>query len=250
MPPPAVDTQRCVDAATAEPGGRGAIAALLEAQFHHMGRDVQHPAGNLLHRLGFTRQRPPSGLRTGTSRYVLSDGPVLVAIWPFALCIGDRRGAALLPRRGRASWWPVASQPDCFTARQMAAARAGCVACPAPLVGRAFLWLAGYEQAVDDLVGTAHREPAERSARAGPGDGYALQAAWRTHAGGLGEGRIRQNAARPTRHRRPGVAATPGPGDASAATRPASTTTASSCARRTITTTDDERNDRCPRSAR
>jgi hypothetical protein len=113
-------------------------------------------------------------------------GPTLVAIWPFALCIGDRRGAALLPRRGRASWWPLASQPDCFTARELSAVRAGCTACPEPLVHRALLWLAEYEQTVDGLVGTTHREPAEAGARARPGEGYALHASWRTHAEALG----------------------------------------------------------------
>lgn len=182
---PVVDARRCAAEATARPGARPAIARLLEAQFHHMGRDVGHPDGNVLTRIGFRRQRAPEGLRTGVTRYVLADGPALVAIWPFALCIGDHRGAALLPRRGRASWWPLAGQPDCFTARQLGVVREGCVACPDPLVQRALAWLAAYEEAVDGLVGTAHREPAERSARARPGEGYALQRAWRTHATAL-----------------------------------------------------------------
>ncbi|MDO9407025.1 hypothetical protein [Patulibacter sp.] len=182
---PPVDASACLAAARGRPGGRREIAALLEAQFHHLGRDVMHPDGNVLRRLGFVRQRPPAGLRTATTRYVRADG-LLVAVWPFALCVGDARGAALLPRRGRPSLWPLAAQPDCFTARQLGDARRGCVACPGPLVGRAFAWLASYELAVDDLVGTAHRAPAEERHRAAPGGGYALHAAWRTHGAALG----------------------------------------------------------------
>lgn len=181
----AVDAAACLTAARARPGGRREIAALLEAQFHHLGRDVTHPDGNVLRRLGFLRQRPPAGRRTAVTRYVRTDG-LLVAVWPFALCVGDARGAALLPRRGRPSLWPLAAQPDCFTARELGVARRGCVACPDPLVGRAFAWLASYEQAVDGLVGTAHREPVETRHRAAPGDGYALHAAWRTHLAALG----------------------------------------------------------------
>jgi hypothetical protein len=182
---PPVDARTCLAHARDAPGGRTTLARLLEAQFHHMGRDVTHPEGNLLPRMGFARQTAPPGRRTAVTRYVLRRGSMLVAVWPFALCIGDRRGAALLPRRGRASWWPLASQPDCFTARELTAVRAGCTACPEPLVHRALLWLAEYEQTVDGLVGTAHREPAEAGARARPGEGYALHASWRTHAEAL-----------------------------------------------------------------
>lgn len=177
-----VDARRCLAAARDAPGSRTAVAALLEAQFHHMGRDVSHPAGNVLRRLGFVRQGPPPGRRTAVARYVRSSDAQLVAIWPFALCVGDRRGAALLPRRGRASWWPLATQPDCFTARELSALRAGCTACPGPLVGRALGWLADYEREVETLVGTAHREPSDPGSRASAGDGYGLQASWRTHA--------------------------------------------------------------------
>lgn len=45
---------------------------------------------------------------------------------------------------------------------------------------------AEYEQEVEALVGTAHREPADPGARASPGDGYGLQASWRTHAAAFG----------------------------------------------------------------
>lgn len=179
---PAVDAAGALRGARAAPGNRQAVAALLEAQFHHMGRDVTHPGGNLLRRMGFVRQPPPPGTRRAVARYVRPGGSSLVAIWPFALCIGDERGAAIVPRRGRVSWWPLACQPDCFTVRELGVVRAGCSPCPEPLLRRVFLWLAEYEETVDRLVGTAHREPAEAAARAAPGGGYALHASWRTHA--------------------------------------------------------------------
>ncbi|MGX6447629.1 hypothetical protein ACVU7I_06125, partial [Patulibacter sp. S7RM1-6] len=152
---PPVDARRCLRHARADPAGRSAMAALLEAQFHHMGRDVTHPGGNVLAALGFVKQRAPAGVRRGVSRYVLAAGTPLVAVWPFALCVGDHRGAALLPRRSRALWWPLAGQPDCFTLRDLASLRAGCAPCPRPVLRRALLWLADYEERVDARVGTA-----------------------------------------------------------------------------------------------
>lgn len=182
---PSVDGERCLAAARAAPGARTTIAALLEAQFHHMGREVTHPDGNVLARLGLVRQAPPRERRTAVARYVGTDGARLVAVWPFALCVGDRRGGALLPRRGRASWWPLAAQPDCFTARELGLARAGCAPCPDDLVARALRWIASYEARVEGLVGTAHRAPADPRARAAAGGDYALAAAWRVHADAL-----------------------------------------------------------------
>ena len=53
---------------SAPPGeGKSALVRLPEVQFWLMGRDVEHPGGNLLLRLGFIRQTVPD--RPWPSRY-------------------------------------------------------------------------------------------------------------------------------------------------------------------------------------
>ncbi|WP_210490936.1 hypothetical protein [Patulibacter sp. SYSU D01012] len=177
-----VSRARALAAARADPGGRAAVAALLEAQFHHLGRDAAHPDGNVLRRLGFRREAAPPGRRRAVTRYVRSGPDDVVALWPFALCVADGDGTVLVPRRGRASWSPLAARPDVHDLDGLHAVRQAARPCGARGLSRVCAWLGGHERAVAALVGTGHRAPAEARSRAAPGDPYDLADAWTLHA--------------------------------------------------------------------
>jgi hypothetical protein len=90
------------------------LGRLLDVQFWLMGRDAEHPEGNLLPRLGFTRETPPEP-RTGQTRYRREDA----ILWPFGLWLAPTPDAAPSPRAARptsAAATPPAARPTSTTA--------------------------------------------------------------------------------------------------------------------------------------
>lgn len=57
------------------------FSALLDVQFWLMGRDVEHPGGNLLCRFGFTREPAPHHVG-GPGRYTWTQGERVIVLWP------------------------------------------------------------------------------------------------------------------------------------------------------------------------
>ncbi len=76
------------------------VVRVLGLQFWLMGRDVEHPGGNLLLQLGFTRQKMPD--RPWPSRYRRSEPGGYVVIWRCGMYLHDPGHGCLL-LRSRAS---------------------------------------------------------------------------------------------------------------------------------------------------
>lgn len=77
---------------------RHLLAELLDQQMWFFGRDIQHPDGNLLLRVGFARERPPAEV-SGTSRYSVATPLGSLTLWGWGALWRDDRPRALLMRR-------------------------------------------------------------------------------------------------------------------------------------------------------
>ncbi|MFV0444258.1 MAG: hypothetical protein ACK5Q5_11875 [Planctomycetaceae bacterium] len=74
---------------------------LFSQQLWFWGRDIVHPAGNLLLEYGFTRHRPPGGRRDGSTCYRLDVDGRHIALWGFGAFYGERRLGGLYVNRHR-----------------------------------------------------------------------------------------------------------------------------------------------------
>lgn len=148
------DLASAVEAIT--PNGDGApIAPLLDVQFWLLGRDVEHPDGNLLVRSGFARD----AARGTPTRYRLDTADEQVVLWPCGLFLATA-GTATLALRGDV---PVdAAGLDPLPLRKLDAVLgahgAGGPCSPATLAGLCG-WFARYEASVRTTAGVAHRVP-------------------------------------------------------------------------------------------
>jgi len=77
---------------------RHLLAELLDQQMWFLGRDFQHPDGNLLLRFGFARERPPAEV-SGTSRYAIATAAGTLVLWGWGAVWRDGHPLALLLRR-------------------------------------------------------------------------------------------------------------------------------------------------------
>ncbi|MFY1637222.1 hypothetical protein ACN27F_28785 [Solwaraspora sp. WMMB335] len=173
------DRLDCPDLATAlhagsrEHGEHGVLLQLLDVEFWLIGRDVEHPRGNLLLQLGFTREPPTVGAR-GRSRYRRRAGDEHVVLWGWGLYLARDGIEVLLTRSGGP--FAAAGPPDVFerpstAGRDTSATHALVAACD---------WLAAYEDRVDAGAGIAHRVPRPDSTpTAAPPEPWTLSAAWR-----------------------------------------------------------------------
>jgi hypothetical protein len=138
-------------------------ARLLDQQLWCLGRDVRHPAGNLLTGLGLCRLRSP--FPAGSTRYTARtpDGGT-VALWAFGVFFGDPgRGGAFVRRGGfhpvvtrdpaPPVAWAVADLPDMprpGSAADWARVR--------ELVRRLAGWFAHYEHWLAEAHSSAYRQ--------------------------------------------------------------------------------------------
>jgi len=154
-------------------------ARLLDVQFWLMGRDAEHPDGNLLPRLGFRREPVPAG-RPGTSRYRRTGPDGVVVLWPCGLFLGDDDGGCLLIRGHAPAVAEDPRPPDAFAVSEIVAILRCSRACPPARLSRAATWLAGYEAEVERCVGVAHRVPVPGvRSRLAPPEPCSLARAWR-----------------------------------------------------------------------
>lgn len=158
------------------------FADLLDVQFWLMGRDVEHPDGNLLcSALSFTRERAPK--RSWPSRYRRTTNELDVLIWRCGLLL-DRGGDGLLLVRGLA---PVAVDPadlgNVFDPEKVFASWSTSAVCPTHRLPEASLWFADYEAAVSASAGVAHRVPVAGTRPAlAPAEPCSLEQDWRALA--------------------------------------------------------------------
>ncbi len=151
-----------------DPGGSDSIAPtlaasfveLLDVQFWQIGRDVEHPDGNLLVRLGFTRTTQPGDPRT-PGRYQRQDGAAghtSVFLWRCGLYLGSVEHAVLLVR-GRRPRVVHVYPDDVYDQDEVWALHAAGSPCSCTELREASVWLADYEASVEQLAGVAHRQP-------------------------------------------------------------------------------------------
>ena len=155
-----------------------ALGRVLDVQFWLMGRDVEHPGGNLLPRLGFTRQKVPD--RPWPSRYRRAEPGGYVIIWQCGLLLqGPGRGCLLL--RGREPAAVTRGQLDgLYDLDGVSAAQRQGSGCPPRTLARACRWFARYEAAVAATAGVAHRVPRPGSAPLlAPAEPCSLEREWR-----------------------------------------------------------------------
>jgi hypothetical protein len=160
------------------------LARVLDVQFWLMGRDVEHPDGNLLTRLGLTRQRVPD--RPWPSRYRRDEPDGHVLIWPCGLFLQAAEHGCLLVR-GRV---PAAVRGDrlagVYELSEVEAVQRTGGTCPPGALARACDWFARYEADVTASAGVGHRRPRPGSAPAlAPPEPCSLEPRWRALAARL-----------------------------------------------------------------
>jgi len=153
------------------------LGHLLDVQFWLMGRDVEHPDGNLLLRLGFTRERSPSpGL---PSRYHRRDAEGPVVIWPCGLYLSTPDHDCLLVRGRPPAVVGDVDPGSMFDPAEVIAAMQRGRPCPPAALTQASRWLADYESAIAHTVGVAHRVPRAGSRPSlAPSRPCSLERAW------------------------------------------------------------------------
>jgi hypothetical protein len=149
-----------------------------------MGRDVEHPDGNLLLRLGFTRQRVPG--RPWPSRYRRAEPGGHVVIWRCGLFLADQQDGCLL-LRGKAPSAVTGDQlTDLYDLAEVAAVLDRGRPCPPETLARAGHWFARYEAAVASSAGVGHRVPRPgTTALLAPSEPCSLEREWRELAARL-----------------------------------------------------------------
>lgn len=178
---------------TASPGDRStppgneqsAFARVLDVQFWLMGRDVEHPHGNLLLRLGFTRQKVPD--RPWPSRYRRAEADGHVIIWPCGIFLQTPQHRCLLLRGMTPAEATDSQLDDLYDLADVLAVLHRGRPCPTAALMRASHWFADYETAVAATAGVGHRvpRPGPRPTLAPP-EPCSLEQAWRELAARLG----------------------------------------------------------------
>ncbi|HYZ57742.1 MAG TPA: hypothetical protein VE733_30160 [Streptosporangiaceae bacterium] len=179
------DPARGLDGSTPAGSEQSAFVRVLDVQFWLMGRDVEHPDGNLLLRLGFTRQTVPD--RPWPSRYRRAEANGHVVIWQCGMFLQTPEHGCLL-LRGMTPAAATDSQLDDLydLAEVLAVLRRG-GPCPPAALMRASHWFADYETAVAATAGAGHRVPRPGSRPAlAPPEPCSLERAWRELAVRLG----------------------------------------------------------------
>jgi hypothetical protein len=157
LPGHSPDSARGRDEAT--PPGRGGseFGRVLDLQFWLMGRDVEHPDGNLLLRLGLARQRVPD--RPWPSRYRKAEADGYVLLWRCGIFL-QALGHGCLLVRGRPPAAATGDQVnDLYDLAEVAAVQRRGEPCPPEGLALASHWFARYEAAVAATAGVGHRAP-------------------------------------------------------------------------------------------
>ncbi|MFE6647390.1 hypothetical protein ACFVJS_12560 [Nocardioides sp. NPDC057772] len=154
-----------------------ALAHLLDVQFWLMGRDVAHPDGNLLQRLGFERQTTADP--SVPARYRRCEPDPEVIIWRCGLLLRVPQHDCLLLRGCE----PVLVGSEVAAMHNpvdVGAARAHSTRAPAQAIKTSATWFASYEASIADIAGVRHRDapPRIRPALAPP-EPCSLERAWR-----------------------------------------------------------------------
>lgn len=168
-----------------------AFVGLVDVQFWLVGRDVEHPEGNLLVRLGFAREPAPHG--DLPTRYRRQTPTLRVVLWPRGVFFGTPQRDCLL-LRGRSPVVVAGVDPDTvYDPTQLTAAAVHGRPCPPDGLQAACDWFAGYEQDVAAVAGVAHRvpRPGPRPTLAPP-EPCALDRAWRELAARIGGRKARR----------------------------------------------------------
>jgi hypothetical protein len=159
---------------------------LFDVTMWCLGRDVNHPEGNLLLRRGLSRERPPPGQQANSVYTASLPGGGVLKLWGFGVFSDDCDGAVFVSRDGftphlvdsGAVLWPVFHAEDLRAASREPLTLEGQRACRAAVVTLAE-WLAGYEGWVVDQLGSSWRRACLAERRKGsPASGDELAAAW------------------------------------------------------------------------
>ncbi len=154
------------------------LLGLLDLEFWLIGRDIEHPDGNLLVRLGFDREPAPDGTPLH-SRYRWTSAAANVVLWAWGLYF-QQEGAGLLLARGGRGAVPLDRAPDIYVPPAAVANSQY----PAAIVTDICRWLASYEDRVTTAVGLDHRVPRPGSNPAlAPPVPWSLASAWYELAG-------------------------------------------------------------------
>ena len=180
------DPARALDGAVRPGRAQSAFVRVLGVQFWLMGRDAEHPAGNLLVRLGFSRQRVPD--RPSPSRYRRAEADGHVVIWQCGMFLqAPDHGCLLL--RGMTPAAVTGSQlDDLYDLAEVKAVLHRGSPCPPAALVRASQWFADYEAAVAAAAGVGHRVPRPGSRPSlAPPEPCSLERDWRELALLLGK---------------------------------------------------------------
>lgn len=163
---------------------QSAFIRVLDVQFWLMGRDVEHPDGNLLVRLGFTRQK----VRPWPSRYRRTEADGHVVIWQCGMFLQNPEHGCLL-LRGMTPTAVTGSQlDDLYDLAEVKAVPHRGRPCPSAALLRASHWFAHYETAVEATAGVGHRVPVPGSMPSlAPPEPCSLEREWRELAVRLGK---------------------------------------------------------------
>ncbi len=149
------------------------LLGLLDLQFWLIGRDIEHPDGNLLIRMGFDREPAPDGLPVH-SRYRWTSEGMNSVLWAWGLFF-QQEGAGLLLTRGGRGAVPLGRAPDIYVPPPAVANSRY----PAGIITDICRWLASYEERVTTTVGLGHRVPRPGSSpRLAPPEPWSLASAW------------------------------------------------------------------------
>ncbi|MFT4167374.1 MAG: hypothetical protein QM650_19230 [Microlunatus sp.] len=128
---------------------------LLDVQFWLMGRDVEHPAGNLLVELGLTRERPADPELP--SRYTMAGQDELAIVWRCGLLLSSAYGDVLCVRGLAPRRVTYRSMHDLWDPRLVRAAHLHAAPCQPRHLAEASAWFTRYEAAVRAKAGVDHR---------------------------------------------------------------------------------------------
>jgi hypothetical protein len=154
-----------------------AFVRVLDLQFWLMGRDVEHPGGNLLLWPGFTRQKMPD--RPWPSRYRRSEPDGARR----HLAVHDQGHGCLLLRSRTPAAATGDQLNDIYDLDDVAAVHRRGKPCPPEALARACDWFVRYEGAVEATADVRHRVPRPGSApKLAPTEPCSLEKEWRALA--------------------------------------------------------------------
>ena len=180
------DPARGPDGTTQPGSGQSAFVRVLDVQFWLMGRDAEHPDGNLLPRLGFTRQNVPD--RPWPSRYRRAEAGGHVLIWQCGMFLQASEHGCLLLRGMTPAAVTDSQLNDLYDLAEVKAVLRRGSPCPPAALMLASQWFAHYEAAVVAAAGVGHRvpRPGPRPTLAPP-EASSLEPEWRKLAVRLGK---------------------------------------------------------------